>query len=159
MTLYLDTSSLVKLYVAEDGSDLVRQLVGEASVVATSVIAHAEARAALARLRREGGLGASQFASAKREFEEQWPDYLALEVTDSLSRAAGDLAERYGLRGFDSIHLASFAEVTRRAGTRGTVFSSFDDRLNQAAQKLTRSLQSRPSKRNKKRRRAAALRS
>lgn len=140
MTLYLDTSSLVKLYVIETGSDIVRQLVEDATVVATSVVAYAETRAALARLRREGELSRSEFASAKREFEQQWPAYLTLEVTASLGRAAGELAERHGLRGFDAVHLASFAEVARRAGTRETRFSSFDDRLNQAARKLTRTL-------------------
>ncbi|MBI2829482.1 MAG: type II toxin-antitoxin system VapC family toxin [Acidobacteria bacterium] len=140
MTLYLDTSSLIKLYVSETGSDAVRQVIGEATVVATSLVAYAETRAGLARLRREGQLGASAFSSAKRQFEEQWPAYLAVEVTDSLCRAAGDLAERYGLRGFDSIHLASCAEVARRAGWDDTRFSSFDDRLNQAARKLARTL-------------------
>ena len=141
MTLYLDTSSLVKLYVTEAGSDVVRQLVGNARVVATSVVAYAETRASLARLRREGALTGSKLVSAKREFEEQWPTYLTLEATDSLCRAAGELAEKYSLRGFDSIHLASFAEVARRAGTDDTRFSSFDDRLNQAARKLTRTLE------------------
>ena len=140
MTLYLDTSSLVKLYVTEAGSEVVRQLVGDANVVATSVVAYAETRAALARLRREGVLTASKLTSAKREFDEQWPTYLSLEMTDSLCRAAGDLAEKHSLRGFVSIHLASFAEVSRRAGTDDTRFSSFDDRLNQAAQKVTRTL-------------------
>jgi predicted nucleic acid-binding protein len=141
VTLYVDTSSLVKLYVTEAGSDVVRQLVGDAKVVATSVVAYAETRAALARLRREKVLTASKMASAKSEFEEQWPTYLTLEATDSLCRAAGELAERYSLRGFDSIHLASFGEVARRAGTDDTRFSSFDDRLNQAARKLMRTLE------------------
>ena len=141
MTLYLDTSSLVILYVTEAGSDVVRQLVGDATVVATSVVAYAETRAALARLRREGRLTVSRWASAKGEFEEQWPTYLTLEATDSLCRAAGEFAEKYGLRGFDSIHLASFAEVARRAGTVDTRFSSSDDQLNQAARKLTRTLE------------------
>ena len=141
MTVYLDTTSLVKLYVIETGSELVRQLVEEANVVATSVVTYAETRAALARLHREGGLTASKLTSTKRELEEQWPTYLTLEATDSLCRAAGELAERYCLRGFDSIHLASFADVARRAGTNDTRFSSFDDRLNQAAQKMTRALQ------------------
>ena len=140
MTLYLDTSSLVKLYVTETGSEVVRQLVGDANVVATSVVAYAETHAALARLRREGVLTASKLTSAKREFEDQWPTYLTLEATDSLCRAAGELAEKYSLRGFDSIHLASFAEVARRAGTDDTRFSSFDERLNQAAKKLTRTI-------------------
>jgi uncharacterized protein len=140
VTLYLDTSSLVKLYVAEAGADLVRRLVVEATVVATSVVAYAELRAALARLRRERALTAAQFASAKRAFDQDWPTYLSLEVTGPLSREAGHLAERFALRGFDAVHLASFAEVARRAGTHATRFSSFDDRLNQAALKLTRTL-------------------
>ena len=140
MTLYLDTSSVVKLYVTEAGSEAVRKLVGDAAVVATSVIAYAETRAALARLRDEGILTTSKLASVKSEFEEQWPTYLTLEATDSLCRAACDLAEKYRLRGFDSIHLASFAEVGRRAGIVNTRFSSFDDRLNQAARKLSRTL-------------------
>ena len=141
MTVYLDTSSLVKLYVREAGSDLVRRLVVDANVVATSVVAYAETRASLARLRRQGMLTARTFASAKREFEGQWPAYLTLEATDSLCRAAGNLAEKYDLRGFDSIHLASFAEVARRAGARDTRFSCFDDRLNRAAHRLIRTFE------------------
>lgn len=54
MILYLDTSSLVKLYVAELGSAQVRQMVVRAGVVATSVVAFPEARSAFARLAREG---------------------------------------------------------------------------------------------------------
>ena len=53
MTLYLDTSSLVKLYVDEPGSDAVHRLVGTATAVATSSIAYTETRAALTRRRRE----------------------------------------------------------------------------------------------------------
>jgi predicted nucleic acid-binding protein len=37
VTLYLDTSSLVKLYVEEVGSDDVRNLVAHATIVATSI--------------------------------------------------------------------------------------------------------------------------
>ena len=40
MTLYLDTSSLVKLYVEEVGSQDVRDLVTEAAVVTTLVVAY-----------------------------------------------------------------------------------------------------------------------
>jgi len=140
VTIYLDTSSLIKLYIDEAGSDAVRSLVDTADVVATSVIAYAETRAALARLWREGKLSSSQFASTKRQFQQQWPRYFTLQVTDSLSRTAGEFAEHYRLRGYDSIHLASFAEIANSAGISGTRFSSFDDRLNQAAQKLSRTL-------------------
>ena len=140
MTLYLDTSSAIKLYVLEVGSDVVHALVGDAVVVATSAITYAETRAALARLRRDGALTVAKFTSAKREFEQQWPSFMTLDATAALCRSAGELAERYQLRGFDSVHLATFAEVARRAGPRDTRFSSFDDRLNQAAQRLARRL-------------------
>ncbi len=140
MTLYLDTSSLVKLYVAEPDSAAVRQLVSEATIVATSLIAYPETRAALARRRRERALRPAAFISAKRAFEGDWPKYFAVEVSASLCREAGEFAERYRLRGYDSVHLASFAEVARQAGVRQTRFSSFDDGLNRAARSLGRRL-------------------
>jgi hypothetical protein len=57
-----------------------------------------------------------------------------------VSRDAGEFAERYALRGFDALHLASFAEIARRAGARETRFSSFDEPLNRAARDLARRL-------------------
>jgi predicted nucleic acid-binding protein len=142
VTLYLDTSSLVKLYVDEVGSRDVREAVAEAAVVATSIVAYPETRAALARLRHSGDLTGARFAAAKRDFEVQWPAFLTLEVTAPVSREAGEFAERYVLRGFDALHLASFAEIARRAGSAETRFSSFDDRLNKASRDVVRSLPS-----------------
>ena len=140
MTLYLDTSSLVKLYVAEPGSDAVRKLVDDATVVATSSIAYTETRAALARRHRERGLRPAAFASAKKTFEADWPKYFTVDVTSALCREAGEFAERYRLRAYDSVHLAAFAEVAREAGVRDTRFSSFDEALNRAARSLGRTL-------------------
>jgi uncharacterized protein len=135
--LYLDTSSLVKLYVEEEGSDEVQGFVAEASTVTTSEVAYAEARSAFARRRRERALSPRGFAAAKRAFEADWEHYVAVAVTRDLCRAAGDLAERYRLRGFDAIHLASFAEVLGDPQGRIDVrFSSSNDRLNRAARRL-----------------------
>jgi len=140
VTLYLDTSSLVKLYVAEPGSDAVRKLVDAATVVATSAIAYTETRAALARRHRERFVRPAAFVSAKKAFEAEWSKYFTVEVTLTLCREAGELAERYRLRAYDSVHLAAFAEVAREAGVRDTRFSSFDDALNRAARSLGRTL-------------------
>ena len=65
MTLYLDTSSLVKLYINEPGTDAVRKLVDEATIVVTSGLAYPETRASLARRRRERVLLPGAFALAK----------------------------------------------------------------------------------------------
>lgn len=140
MIVYLDTSSLVKLYVEEAGSDAVRQLVESATVISTATIAYTETRAAFARRRRERALRPAAFASAKKAFEADWPRYLTIGVTPLLCRQAGELAERYRLRAYDSMHLAAFAELAREAGVREIRFSSFDGTLNRAAKSLRRTL-------------------
>lgn len=99
MILYLDSSSLIKLYVIEQGSDEVRRLVEESSLLAASVVAYPEARSALARLRREGNLTSTGYQIAKAELERDWASYLTLEVTESVWRLAGDLTEKHGLEG------------------------------------------------------------
>jgi predicted nucleic acid-binding protein len=49
--------------------------------------------------------------------ERRWPAFLALEVSARPPAAkAGDLAERYVLRSYDALHLASFAERHARDG-------------------------------------------
>ena len=138
MTLYLDTSSLVKLYVAEPESASVRRLVENADIVATAAIAYPEARAALARRRREGGLRPGVFTAAKRALDDDWPRYLVVDVTVALCRDAGDLAERHGLRGYDSVHLAAYLQVVRAASKAKVRFSCFDDRLTAASRSATR---------------------
>jgi predicted nucleic acid-binding protein len=138
--LYLDTSSLAKIYVSEKGSDQVRALVARAAIVTTSRMAYPELRAALARRRRERTLRPAAFNAAKDAFEADWTRYVAVDVTPAICRDAGDLAERYRLRGFDSLHLASFASVVRGAAGLKTTFSSFDDHLNRAARALVRAL-------------------
>jgi predicted nucleic acid-binding protein len=140
MTLYLDTSSLVKLYVEEEGSAAVRACVRAADVVATAVIAYPEARAAFARLRRERVLRPTAFRAVKQALDDDWPRYLTFDITAGLARAAGDLAERFGLRGYDSVHLAAFTEIAHRAGATASQFSSYDDRLNLAARVIRQEL-------------------
>jgi uncharacterized protein len=131
--LYLDTSSLVKLYAEEAGSDEVRDQVARAAIACTSVVAYAEARAALARRRRERGLTTAEHRRAKQALDRDWPKLLTLDVTGSLARRAGELAEKRRLRGFDSLHLASYLVVCEDFDAEEVRFSSFDRRLNRAA--------------------------
>jgi uncharacterized protein len=133
MILYLDTSSLVKLYLEETGSDDVRLLVEQADVVAGSVVAYPEARAALARRRREQSMSLVDHRRTVAALDADWPGVLALEVSGSLARNAGELAERHRLRGFDAIHLASYLSLVREFPDEGVRFSSADRALERAA--------------------------
>ena len=133
MILYLDTSSLVKLYVEESGSTEVRAHVRKASVVATSVIAYAEARSAFARRGREGSFSKADLGRIKVAFEADWSGLLTLNVTHEIATEAGDLAERHALRGFDSLHLACYLSLCAQFEKEDVEFSSFDESLNRAA--------------------------
>lgn len=118
MILYLDTSALVKLYVVEEGREAVERAVEEAGRIATSAVAYAEARAALARKLREDVLSEEEHREAVEALDEDWRVIEALSVTENVARFAGDLAERHALRGFDAVHLASALLVREAAASR-----------------------------------------
>jgi len=129
MILYLDTSTLVKLYVHEPGSEEVRKLVEEAELVAASVVAYPEARAALARRRRERGLTPAEHRRARAALDADWPRILMLDVSEPLARRAGDLAERHRLRGFDALHLATYVTLSEEFRGDDVRFSAADQAL------------------------------
>ena len=136
MTLYLDTSSLIKLYVEESDSDRVQRLVQAADVVVTSTLSYPEARATLARRRRERLSTATEAASARRQLDADWARFVVVGCGHEVARAAGDLAEAHGLRGADAVHLAAFADLLAHSPDDDIRFSSADARLNRAARAL-----------------------
>ncbi len=134
MIVYLDTSSLVKLYVEEIDSEKIRNFAHNAAAVSTSKIAYAEARAAFARKQKEEELSQKVLRKIVEDLNKDWESYFVIEITDGLIRFAGDIAEKYLLRGFDSIHLASAIHLKNKIDS-AIYFSSYDTRLNQSAKK------------------------
>ena len=128
MILYLDTSSLVKLYVEETESSKIAEMVDSCKVTATSLIAYAEARAAYARRFREKAFGKKEYHLLLSAFEEDWKNYFIIRIKSALVKLAGDLAEKHGLRGFDAIHLSSAVTLKKEIGSP-VYFSCFDARL------------------------------
>jgi predicted nucleic acid-binding protein len=133
MVLYLDTSSLVKLYVDEQDSAQVEEWVKSSRVTATSLIAYAEARAAFARRFREKAFSSREYGRLISFFNEDWDNYLIVRVTKELVRLAGDLTEKHALRGFDAIHLSS-AVTLQRELSAPILFSTSDRKLQKTSQ-------------------------
>ena len=135
MILFCDTSALLKLYIVEAGSDALKVLVQEAEAVAVCRIAWAQAHAALSRRAREVPEDNSLIEQAKAALAYDWPHFVVLEIDQPLVELAGEYADTFALRGYDSIQLAAAFEAGRISQTP-LFFACFDTRLNKAAKLL-----------------------
>lgn len=130
MITYLDTSILLKLLVADESyQQESERLWLDSDYVVCAEIGYVEARAALAAARRHGRLISAALRTAKEQFELLWEKVSIVVIDTALVRAAGDVAERDGLRGYDAVHLA--AAITAQA----TVLASADRDLVEAARR------------------------
>lgn len=135
MILFCDTSALVKLYIKENSSDAVQSLAESASAIAVCRIAWAEAMAALARRARENPSDAEAIETVRSRLRADWPRYAIVEVTQALMELAGEYADTFALRGYDSVQLAAARTLQQAAGEE-VHFACFDARLNKSAKVL-----------------------
>lgn len=134
MILYLDTSAMVKLYVPETDSATITQLVDTTEIPAISRIAYAEARAAFARKRREQAITLRDYRTLVQDFDDDWETFFIVDVSDLLIKRAGQLVEKFALRGYDAVHLAS-ALVVAEHGSQTVTFACVDEKLSRAARR------------------------
>ena len=120
MITYVDTSTLLKLVIDEDGSDQASTIWTSADTVASVVLIVVEARVALAAAKRGRRLAAEQHADARQELDALLADLHIVEATEELIVAAAELAEAEALRGYHAVHLAAALLVG------ATVLSSAD---------------------------------
>ena len=135
MMLYLDTSALLKRYVAEAESENVITKMDEARAIATALITRTEVAAALGRARRETRIDAEEARRAEQEFLEDWADFGRVPVTEELAGSAAQLCWTRELRAYDAVQLAAALKcqaIIERLG-EDTVFACFDNRLRDAA--------------------------
>jgi predicted nucleic acid-binding protein len=135
MILFCDTSALIKLYIQEIASDEMQALALSASMIAVCRIAWAESMAALARRVRENPVDLTLIDQVRDRLKNDWPHYAIIEVTQALVELAGDYADTFALRGYDSVQLAA-AYLLRQASQEDLHFACFDRRLRKAAQLL-----------------------
>ena len=132
MILFCDTSALVKLYVREEGTDGMVEQAARCDVVAVCRVAWVELMSALARRTREQPQDAAVLVEARKRFVADWPHYLKLDVTQELVELAGDHADTFALRAYDSVQLAA-AQMLHRELPGEVRFACFDVRLTKAA--------------------------
>ncbi len=132
MILFCDTSALLKLFIHEEHTDTVLAAAAAADAVAASRLAWPEFMSALARRARERPRDAPALARARQEWVARWADFVVVEVDQSLVELAGDYAEAFALRAYDSVQLAALQTLRLQSGDE-VRFACFDAHLVKAA--------------------------
>ena len=127
MTLYVDSSALLKLYLHEPDSDRAEELLSSDPEWVSARHTAAEVRRNLAR-----ALAGSELAAARRQFERDWKATAVVELTAEVCEAASELAEVTGARTLDALHLGAAKVV----GGGALPVVTFDLRQAQAARAL-----------------------
>ncbi|TFV64695.1 PIN domain-containing protein [Geodermatophilus sp. DF01-2] len=135
MSVFADSSALVKLYVDEVSHALIRAQVG----LIASQLARIEVPAALWRKVRTGDLMPQDAALLVAAFDadysgvaEEPPRFSSVAVSSSLLDDAARLCAVHGLRAYDSVQLAS-ARAAAAADPECRTVAAFDDQLRVAA--------------------------
>ena len=132
MTVFADSSALVKLYADEADVALVR---GHA-VFVVSAIARVEVPAALWRKHRTGDLSAEDAVLLTADFTGTWhePDgpFVPVAIHGRVLERAAALVAAHGLRAYDGVQLAC-ASAAREADPQVDSFLCFDSTLRDAA--------------------------
>lgn len=126
MSLYLDTSALLKRYIDEPDSDRFNAIIEADTQWLTSRITWIEGCRNLARL-----LEPEDARTARAAFEADWQHFSVVELDAEAAREAATLAEVTLVRSLDAIHLGA----CRRTGDM-TPFVTADLRQAQAARSL-----------------------
>ncbi len=132
MILYCDTSALLKLYLQEEFSDNTIALAASAKAVAVCRIAWAETMSGLARRLRENPADEQVIEDCRTRFRQDWMQLLIVEVNQDLLERAGDYADTFALRAYDSVQLAAARQLQQEV-SETVYFACFDKRLRQAA--------------------------
>jgi hypothetical protein len=136
---FLDSSTLVKRYVAELGSGWVQAITAQNAnhAIYVAQIARIEVVSAFARRKRELSLSArSARAAYLMLLRHTKRNYDVIPMTETVITLAETLLDKYILRAADALQLASAIEIqSRLAAARlpGIVFVASDNRLLTAA--------------------------
>ena len=123
MTLYVDTSALMKRYVAERDSDVAERLMASDPVLVTSHLTEVELRRNLTR-----HLDGEDLLRTRRQVQADLDAFALVGLDATTCGEAARIAEQTLCRSLDALHIAA----ARRAGDR-TVLLTFDIRQAQAA--------------------------
>jgi predicted nucleic acid-binding protein len=111
LIVYVDTSAVVPILIAEPTTALCRRIWDDADRRISSRLTFVEVAAALAMAERQRRVSADEYDEAWSNFAAIWPDIDVVDLTADLAATAAGLARALALRGYDAVHCASAAQL------------------------------------------------
>lgn len=136
---FVDTSAIVKRYVAEQGSNWVRQSLDRAAGVDVFIVSitTVEFVSAVTRRARNYSISSADALVAIQVFQAQTASqYLVIPLSEDVLQRAVRLAEKHALRAYDAVQLAAATglnDLRRSLGQSPITLISADTELNAAA--------------------------
>ncbi len=131
--VFLDTSSLVKLYVLEEDSHVLVAHAANARELVVSAIAEFEFLSAIGRRSKDGELTAKQYEQLRSAFYSDWSEtFVQQPLSDTVLAEARLLLSTYRLRTLDAFQLAS-AITYSTFNTEKPIFLTADLALREVA--------------------------
>ena len=121
---------MVKLLVDEPGAEEARRAYIDADGIRSTAIAHVEATAALARMRKGKRLTPTQLRRGLDDLESLWRGLFVHAMSDALLTQAAESARTHSLRAYDAVHLAGALSF---AAGEELEFACWDKELRDAA--------------------------
>jgi predicted nucleic acid-binding protein len=135
MIIYLDTSALVKRYLREADSEQVVTLLNETDhLFGSVVITQVEMAATFQRAVRMEAASPKLAAEVWEDFLDHWQAFTRLRIFAGTIERASEIAWKYDLRGYDSLHLAAALLWQETLGMQITL-ATFDRELWAAGQR------------------------
>jgi len=137
VNVFLDTSAIVKIYVDEAYSDIIRGIYSSFNnTIYIADIAKVEFCSAIKKRLNQIDIEEEQYASIKTYFLNDYRDgFEVIKSEERLLDQALELIHEYSLKAYDSVQLAAALQCQNLLQNHKLIFVSFDKKLINAAQK------------------------
>jgi predicted nucleic acid-binding protein len=135
MTIYYDSSALLKIYINEENSDFIRQSISKNQLNFISTLSYIEIHSVFSRLVNNTQISQEELSFLKASFNNDFKIFQQISIDNRILKRSAELTYLTNLRTLDSIHLATI-EYLKSTSDEEIKFACFDNKLIEGAVSL-----------------------
>ncbi len=113
MSLFFDSSALLKRYLDEKGSDGIKTLFDITDRIIVSVITHIECASSFQRLIQSKFIDKKEYLRLNTELNLDFPFFEIVNLDEDVKHIALKIVEKYPMKSLDTIQLASLLHASK----------------------------------------------